>query len=71
MAYQPDTEEVYETLRSFARSTGLGPSWLPVQALKSLCTRVGTGVEAEESKCPQTLTRFVGDILSGTLVTVV
>jgi hypothetical protein len=44
VAYQPDTEEVYEALRSFASSAGLGPTGLLVQAVKSLCTRVGTGV---------------------------
>ena len=36
-----------------------------MQVLKSLCTRVGTGVDAEDSECLQALTRFVGDIMSG------
>ncbi len=36
-----------------------------MQALKSLCARVGSGVDAEDSECLQALTRFVGDILSG------
>jgi hypothetical protein len=49
VANHPDTEEVYKALRSFARSTGLGPSGFPVQVLKSLCTRVGAGVDAEDS----------------------
>ena len=43
VAFQPGTESVFEALRSFARSTGLGPSGFPVQALKSWCTREGSG----------------------------
>jgi len=66
-AYEPGTKAVFEALRSFHRSTGLGPSGFPVQALKSLCTRVGSGDEVVDSECLQALTRFVGDIMAGRL----
>jgi hypothetical protein len=62
IVFQPTSDEVWEALKSFPRSTGLGPSGFPVQALKSVCVRMG---KEDESACLQALTLFVGDIMRG------
>ena len=63
VAHQPTTEDMWEALKSFPRSTGLGPTGFPVQVLKSVCMREGS----EISETLVALSAFVGDILRGAM----
>ena len=62
-SFQASTSDVLEALRSFKRSTGLGPSSLPLQALRSVARRQS----GEDSASLKALTRLVCDILRGAL----
>ena len=66
-AFEPTPGRVFKALKSFPRSTGLGPSGFPVQALKSLCTRDVTAEGAVDSVCLLALTEFVGHIVRGSM----
>ena len=67
-AFRPTPGRVFKALKSFPRSTGLGPSGFPVQALKSLCSRETTPEgEVIDSECLLALTEFVGHIVRGSM----
>ena len=63
-AFQPSSKETWEAVRSLSRSTGLGPSGFPVQALKSVATRSADG----DSTSLVALTRRLGDIIRGDML---
>ena len=62
--FRPSSEQVWISLRSFARGTGLGPSGMPIHAIRSVAQQVG-GVDTPSLIA---LTDFIGHLLCGELL---